>query len=49
MDDQRRGLDPTPDANRDPLTGESVRLAGPPSGRPLGDLADAAEWPLEIE
>jgi hypothetical protein len=34
---------------RDPLTGESVRLAGPPSGRPLADLADAADWPLELE
>jgi hypothetical protein len=32
---------------RDPLTGQSVRLAGPPSGRPLDELADAADWPLE--
>jgi hypothetical protein len=35
--------------SRDSLTGESVRLAGPPSGRPLAELAEPGVWPLELE
>ena len=39
MDDQRRGLDPTPDANRDPLTGES---GSHPIGTGVGATGGAA-------
>ena len=35
MDEQRRGLDPNPDANRDPLTGE-------PGSHPIGTGVGAA-------
>ena len=35
MDDQRRGLDPNPDPNRDPLTGE-------PGSHPIGTGVGAA-------